>query len=413
MRGLKSPPPPRSVGRFAYFASMVALCGAAFLPGGCPSGDSSLVAGATVENPDGGSINPNDDPSNQTGDIGDDGEPNDGGPGGPLFIGAGGGFANGNSNTNSGDAGGGDTTNTNSNGVALDPPVGLSDEIQNALDTTGYYFIPPGAHNIGRTIIVKRNQRLCGAGAASVLRWVGNGNTAVQFGQDGQTFYAAYLDNFSIQNGGLRVAIMAQHCGIDRLWVSGAPGDGITIDGIGERLVFRDVVAWGNGGHGIVARTAGTFNGVVFDHCTAQSNQGHGVLVDANGPTAEIRNFIFRDCTVQGNGQGGVVPSEILFRGLVRVVRIENIWVENITGIRAGIRTESVSYSGAPEVHPGRIQLLGPNSINLITNAIEMDTCYDCPIEQLTVTAGSRIRYRSYAPVGAQWLLASGTVLPF
>lgn len=399
-------------GSLVRIGCLVVLSGLAFLPGGCPaSSDPTAVAGIQVENTNGSTINPNDDPSNGGGVSVGGGSPTsgDGGPGGPIFSSAGGGTA-------TGPDGGSTTTDPPAPDVTDPaPPTGISAEIQTALDTTGYYFIQPGTHNIESTIIIRKDQRLCGAGKSSVLRWVGSGNTAIQFGDPAAVFYGAYLDNFCLSFGGLRVAVMTQHCSIDRLWVSDAPGDGILIDGIGERLVFRDVVAWGNGGNGIAVRTSDSYNGVVFEHCNAQNNAGHGVLLEtfagANG-MGQLENFVFRDCTVQANGTNGTTPCEFMVRGFVRMLTINNIWIENIRGIRAGFRTESVTV--APTTyHPGRIRFTGSNTINLIQNAIEFDSCYDCPIDQLTTTAGSLIRYRTFAPTGAQWLINSGSILSY
>lgn len=381
---------------------VVAACSLASLlalnVGGCPGADDpTLVAGITAENPGGGSIAGGDGGANQV-----NSDPNDpaSGGSGPNFLGAGGGYASGGSNG----AGGGDPQPTA-------PLVGISGDIQAALDTVGYYYIPPGLHSLEAPIILRANTRLEGAGLRSTLRYIGPGNFAIQMGELNVPIYGAYLSDFAVQGGGLHVVNMAQTCAVERVWFSEAPADGVLIDGMGERLIFRDVVAWGNAGNGFAVRQIGAVNGIVWDHCNAQNNGKYGVLLEGVGSLAEIRNLVFRDCTVQSNAMLAGHDSEIMIRGLVRMIRFENLWIENPRGLRCGIRTESVTI-GTNVIHPGRVVIAGTSVINLVPNALEFDTCYDCRVEQLDMSVGTLIRWRQFSPGGAMWLVPNGSVQP-
>lgn len=279
-----------------------------------------------------------------------------------------------------------------------------SAEIQNALDTVGFYYIPPGLHFIDTPLILRAHNRLEGAGMSSALRYTGPGDYAIQMGETDVYIYGAYLADFTLNLGGLHVVNMAQTCTVERVWVSGAPADGVLIDGQGERLVLRDTIAWENAGAGFALRMTGGTNGVVFDHCNAQNNGLQGVVIDAIGASAEIRNIIFRDCTIQNNATAPGINSEVLVRGLARMTHFENLWIENSRGLRCGIRTESITV-GSEVIHPGRLSISGSSVINLVPNAVEFDACYDCRIEQLDMSVGTTIRWRQFSPVGALWLV--------
>lgn len=264
----------------------------------------------------------------------------------------------------------------------------LDDEIiQGQLDATGYFQAPPGEHELRRPIVLGPGQRLTGCGPATKLKLVGPGDWAVVFGDVNKHNYACYLDNLMITGGGLRCDRIGQHCVIDRVWITRAPGDGVRVEGIGDRMIFRDVVSYGNRGAGFALRVPAVANGLIFDHCNAQANDGVGFLVETLKWNSDCSGLVLRDCTIQGNGLGGSAVAEVLVRGYVNGMRIENVWIEN-KSVRAGLRTEAKHYSQPQPIvrRPSGLIIAGASQISLIDRAVEFVACHDCDIEQLTLS---------------------------
>lgn len=299
-------------------------------------------------------------------------------------------------------------------------------EIQALLDRDGYCKLPPGVHRTDQPIQLVAGQRLEGCGFASRLQYTGKGEWAVIFGKKDEFTAGCYLENLQINGGGVLCERYGQHCAIEKVWVMRAKGDGFRVDGVGERIVFRDVISYGNGGNGFTIRSSKPISGIFFDHCNAQNNQGYGMLFETTAWEGLVSKAVVRDCTVQGNGLRGGVSAEVLLRGYVGQLRMENIWVENIQNrphsVPAGIRTEASKPFPRPDSdtpgirRPGRLVIAGNSQIALIPRAIEFADCHECRIEQLSVSpATARIYWRSNPrgeastyttpPAGEKWLL--------
>jgi len=404
--------------RLERILTVVAISATSALIGaGCPTGpdalsdpaidpfaqsDGGVVAGDVIENGTGGKDEGGDSPLGDGGSLPGpgDGSGDTGGPApdsGPLDPG---GFDGGES--------GGDTPPT---------PNETAAAIQSQLDQTGYCYLPPGYHNINVPIQIRANQRLSGAGRSSVLNYIGSGNWAVIFGDPNDYMFGSWVDNLTIWHGGLRLVRFGQNCGVERVWVSSAPGDGVLFDGFGSKMVLRDLVCWGSAGHGITMRPSAALNGVLFDHCNSQANQGHGALLEAVIAGTAVNKTVFRDCTIQSNGLGGLVSAEVMMRGWVFATLFENMWIENPPGrpesLPVGLRTEAIYFSDTYIQRPMGLRISGTSSFHLMPRAIEFDPCLNCRIEQLTITDGSYIYYRApWPPEGDLWLLPSGAVLP-
>jgi len=300
-----------------------------------------------------------------------------------------------------------------------------AERIQTLLDQTGFCQLPPGVHTLDKPLRIKPRQRLTGAGPASTLKYVGAGEWAVIFGDREKHNYAIYLDNLEIVDGGLRLEGFGQHCAIDKVWVRNAPGDGVRIDGKGEGIVLRDVIAWENRGHGFAVSCGRAINTVLFDHCNAQNNQGHGVLLETTAWNATLNQLTLRNCVIQSNGRGGQVRAEVMVRGYVGALRIESTWIESpqdrADAPSVGLRTEARTFErpegqGPVVRRPGHLVILGNSVISQPPRAIEFVDCYDCRIEQLSISpASARVYWRGDAeaaraghwnkPGGAHWLL--------
>lgn len=280
-----------------------------------------------------------------------------------------------------------------------------SQRIQQELDARGVCQLPAGIHSLDVPVRLRASDRLVGTGYNTRLNYTGEGSYAVLFGQPGEHNFACYLDNLSIIGGGVKVEVFAQHCAIERVWISGSPGDGLRIEGEGERLKVSHLISWGNQGHGIVVRSSGSNNGVFFDHCNAQSNGGFGLYLETAAQNASLNGCVVRDCTFQNNGVNEQVSTEVLIRGFVGATRFENVWIENTAPhMRVGLRTEGIGYQqpggGTLVRRPGRVVFVGNNTISLLARAIEFVDCYECVIEQLQASPStSHVRWRS-APGG-------------
>ncbi|MFN0136570.1 MAG: right-handed parallel beta-helix repeat-containing protein [Phycisphaerae bacterium] len=289
--------------------------------------------------------------------------------------------------------------------VVAQTEVWTSLRIQQELDTRGVCQLPAGNHNINVPIRLRAGNRLVGTGYNTRLNYTGGGPIAIVFGEVGAHNFACYLDNISLLGGGVKVAAYAQHCAIERVWINGSSGDGLRIDGVGERLKVSHVICWDNAGHGFAVRSTGSNNGVFFDHCSAQENGGFGLYLETAAQNASLNGCVVRDCTFQSNGDGGQVYAEVLIRGFVGATRFENVWIENTAPhMRVGIRTEGISYAqptGGPIVRrPGRVVFVGNNTISLMPRAIEFVDCFECVIDQLQAApATAQVRWRS-APGG-------------
>jgi hypothetical protein len=286
--------------------------------------------------------------------------------------------------------------------------------IQALLDQQGFCQLPPGTHVINEPIYVRHNQRLTGCGRASVLKFTGQGDWAIQFGDEKVANYACYLDNFAVSGGGIWCRRFGQHCGIDRVWISEAPRDGLRIEGVGDKFLVRDVVAYGNKGHGIAIRSPVTNNGITLDHCNAQGNGGHGLLFETTTWGGTLAKAVIRDCTIQGNGHGGRVKAEVMVRGWVQLLRLENIWIESpqgkSTSLPVGIRVEASEPFQNPKSgdekntrRPSGFLITGNSAIHLVPRAIEFAHCLNIRIDQLSLAPRTaRIYWRSN-PAGGDW----------
>lgn len=233
------------------------------------------------------------------------------------------------------------------------------------------FSFPVGETRLDQPLVIEPDMLVVGQGKSTVLRWDGPGPGLI-FGPETGSIYGAWLRDLSLSCGVL-VRQMAQHCGMSNVWISNSAGDGLTLRGDGERMVFRDVVCWGSSGDGLVIDPPPGIgnNGLLFDHCNFQANRGAGVRLNAESG-AELAHTIFRDCTIQGNGvpllgdldgdgdvdltdlsialkRGdtalaqtitrrmglvGSVPADVVVVGNVRSTRISGTWIEpTLTGV--------------------------------------------------------------------------------
>lgn len=274
-------------------------------------------------------------------------------------------------------------------------------EIQAALDADGYFFVPPGTHRLERPLRLRAGQRLTGGGIASTLQYDGRGDVALYFGEREAYNYGCYLDNLQIVGGSVVCERFGQHCAIEKVWIVKSPAEGLLVDGIGDKMVFRDVVCYQSRGIGIAVRSRGSNNGLLFDHCNSQSNGGEGLVLETVAPNGLLNMTVVRDCTIQGNGADGRTRAEVIVRGYVAAPRFENVWIENST-LRVGLRSEaSVAFEQpdgrAPLVRrPSRVLFTGNSTIAGPPRAIEFADCYECEIDQLNVTpATARVIWKS------------------
>lgn len=266
------------------------------------------------------------------------------------------------------------------------PPLPPALYIQQQLDTLGYYQLPPGETVIDRPLRLTRFQRLTGCGPVSVLRFAPSAReqqVAIYFGALDAPNYACYLDHLSILGGALQCERFGQHCGIDRVWISRAPGDGLRVQGIGDKMAFRDVVVWECSGAGIAVRCHIANNGLIFDHCSASNNAGVGLLLEASTHNASLSSTVIRDCTFQGNG-GPMIRSQVLVAGYVHHANFENVWIEGATPV--GLRTEARSFGDLTR-RPTSVRVAGASEISLHPIAIEYAAALTPVIDSLAMSA--------------------------
>ena len=160
---------------------------------------------------------------------------------------------------------------------------------------------PAGETVLAEPLRIEPDMLVTGQGKNTVLRWGGPGPGLI-FGSETGNMYGAWVRDLSLACGVL-VQQMTQNCGMSNVWFCNPVGDGLTVRGVGERMVFRDCVAFGCGGDGVVIDPPAGIgnNGLLFDHCNMQANRGAGVRLNAES-RAELAHTIFRDCTIQGNG---------------------------------------------------------------------------------------------------------------
>lgn len=272
--------------------------------------------------------------------------------------------------------------------------------IQQQLDTVGYYQLPPGETVIERPLRIGPGQRLTGCGFSSALKLL-SGDVAIYFGTRDKTIYGSYLDNFLVSGGAVVCERMAQHCAIERVWIVRSPGDGLRVEGPGDKMVFRDVVAWECAGAGIVVRSSGSNNGLLFDHCNAQNNQSYGLVLETVTPGGNISSAVIRDCTIQGNGLNGKTRCQALVAGYVWGTNFENVWIEGATPV--GLRTEAREFKGedgAPLLRrPTSVRIGGASEIHLHKIAVEYASALSPVIDQLAISPKeARIVWRAKQP---------------
>jgi len=268
--------------------------------------------------------------------------------------------------------------------------------LQAKLDA-GLCDIPVGTTTIDGPLYVRSRTMLRGAGMASEIKLTGGGDWAVIVAPGRGSLYGAYIDSVSIVGGGVLWTEFAQHCGMDRVWVSGAPGDGVRLQGDGERLRIRDCVSWENGGAGFAVRCASSNNGVVFDHCNAQGNKGEGILFDA-ADGAGISLCVIDDCTIQGNG-----GAQVRLSGYVTSLAIRDTWIESAAAGAVGILAESkVAASRIEPWRPAGLTIEGGTNIALIARAMVLRDAPNVAIDSLSVTpASARVEWDTWQPGGA------------
>lgn len=196
-------------------------------------------------------------------------------------------------------------------------------QINKQLSANGYYEVPIGITKVSGTIKVRAKDTIRGFGFRSVLESI-DSDYIIEFGDNKESIYGAYLQSFSVNKAGIKVNQVAQHCGINQVWISGSPKHGLLIDGFGEKMKFEQVISYGNSGDGIRVNTNDALNGLIFDNCNSQSNKGYGFIQETTEKNAQIWGTVIRDCTIQGNGD--IEAAEL---GYVCASRYENVWIEN------------------------------------------------------------------------------------
>ena len=276
--------------------------------------------------------------------------------------------------------------------------------LQAKLDA-GLCDIPVGTTTIDGPLYVRSRTMLRGAGMASEIKLTGGGDWAVIVAPGRGSLYGAYIDSVSIVGGGVLWTEFAQHCGMDRVWVSGAPGDGVRLQGDGERLRIRDCVSWENGGAGFAVRCASSNNGVVFDHCNAQGNKGEGILFDA-ADGAGISLCVIDDCTIQANG-----GAQVRVSGYVTSLAIRDSWIESTAGGAVGIFAESKPPT-PPRVDPWRpsgLTISGTTQVALIARAVVLRDAPAVTIDALSVfPATAAVEWDMWQPTGEMRRLGRG-----
>ena len=305
--------------------------------------------------------------------------------------------------------------------VAPSLPLSRAD-IQSALDRDGYCRVPPGFTWLDRPIVLRYGMTLEGAGFASQLV-AEKGETALEFGESPTTaqpyLYGTYLRDVRFVAGGVRVNKLAQHCGIERVWVDGARGDAFRIEGIGERLTLSDCVAWHAARHGFAIVANGSNNGITLDGCNAQGCGGAGVLLETAGPNAQLNQTLLAGCTIQGNQRGtGLAPADLWIRGYVGETVIRDTWIESPgkLGLRAEPATWPVSvgpFVSLPVTRRvGFLAVEGQTVISECSIAAELLDAYEARLDRLAVhPASAQVRWSLRKPIGAQLMLKPGQLV--
>lgn len=276
--------------------------------------------------------------------------------------------------------------------------------LQAKLDA-GLCDIPVGTTTIDGPLYVRSRTMLRGAGMASEIKLTGGGDWAVIVAPGRGSLYGAYIDSVSIVGGGVLWTEFAQHCGMDRVWVSGAPGDGVRLQGDGERLRIRDCVSWENGGAGFAVRCDTANNGIAFEHCNAQNNKGDGIVFDA-ADGAGISLCVIDDCTIQANG-----GAQVRVSGYVTSLSIRDSWIESTAGGAVGILAES-KPARPPRVDPWRpsgLTISGTTQVALIARAVVLRDAPAVTIDALSVfPATAAVEWDMWQPTGEMRRLGRG-----
>lgn len=260
--------------------------------------------------------------------------------------------------------------------------------IQTLLDTLGYARLEARAYTLCDPLVLTASMTLEGSGKMTFLRWTGPGDYAVYIGDETQTNFGCYLRDLTIEDGGLFVARGAPSSSIERVWVTGAPADGVHVNAVGQWTVFRDVISRTSAKAGFRVATSGSNSGFVFDHCHSQSNNGAGMVIETTGPTGNIQNISLRDCIFEGNGRDPLQrDAEVLLYGYVNYVLLDNCWIGD-TLHRYGIRTK-VSPSG----HFVHGLVLNNVRMANVAEALALYKCYDCFVDNIILSTPPKIRY--------------------
>lgn len=277
--------------------------------------------------------------------------------------------------------------------------------LQAQLDA-GACTIPVGTTTIDGPLYVRSRSMLRGSGLASEIKLTGGGEWAVIIAPARGSLYGAYLDSVSITGGGVLWTEFAQHCGMDRVWVSGAPGDGVRLQGDGERLRIRDCVSWENGGAGFAVRCATANNGIVFDHCNAQNNRAEGIVLETTADGAGVSLCIIDDCTIQANGAAQVRAS-----GYVTSLAIRDSWIESTAPGAIGILAEATP-AAPPRTSPWRpsgLTISGQTQVALIARAVVLRDAPAVTIDALSVfPATAAVEWDVWQPTGDMRRLGRG-----
>lgn len=325
-------------------------------------------------------------------------------------------------------------------------------EIQRQLDETGYCWVPPAKspHAMDGSIYVRSSNTLAGSGQPSALAFpVGTDWGVIVEPPAGGKLYGAYVNGIALNGAGMLLREIAQHSSIERVWVSDSGGDGFRVEGTGERIVFRDCVAWKNHGRGFSIVSAADNNGVLFDHCNAQGNWQAGVYFAPAASDVASNCHVLRDCTIQGNcksrladlngdgivnrvdvnlaaGRGdftalvqalsmqGVAPdlADVELYGWVGRLRVENTWIE-ATAARHGLLARPRAWPGSETRYVGFLNLCGNTHVycSTGTDAIRLEQVSEAWIEEAEIRPmPAQLVYTGNRPGGALRLLQQGQV---
>jgi hypothetical protein len=219
--------------------------------------------------------------------------------------------------------------------------------VQSTLDSGKAVCLLPGTHIWTTPVVLKATYKLFGFGRATVVRWAGSGNYAIEFGETGQQAFDIYLSDLILTSsndafrygGGIDVKALHQASAIERVIINASKEHGISITGSGEGLRFNGVIIRDTVGNAVDCRiTNQTITTMHFTQCNFQGCQGSGVAFEGAG-TTQIENTEFHQCIIQGNGLNGTTVAEISLKGLVTQTAFRHCWIEraNGSGITTGI----------------------------------------------------------------------------